>query len=272
MQDTIDTIFGSFSSESKKRLDLTFDYETSAIRSFKRVAEKLRASHVIDVGANIGVYSVYLADIPSVTEIHAFEPAPETHKLLRKNVALQQNAAGKIRTHAVALSSQEGEVNFNIVSPLSGANGIVGNAGSTTTVVRAARLDDYLDVRNKVACIKVDVEGHEISTISGSKDFLKRNKCYVQVESLRPQLVNGLNEIMRECSYQRIISLQNDHLFLHKDLSDSSHDILDIISGELANDLRDLTTLRLEKRKFAHDAKLLWQSAGYRHDPILVRK
>ncbi|MCA1439323.1 FkbM family methyltransferase [Ensifer sp. IC4062] len=270
MQDTINTIFGSFSLESKKRLDLTFDYETCAIRSFREVAAFLEATQVVDIGANIGVYSIYASSLPNLRQIHAFEPAPEAFKLLKKNIALQTTAS-KIRAYDLALSSQAGQVQFNLVSPLSGANGIVTAAAKSGEVIRiqAKRLDDVLSFSREKVCVKIDVEGHEFAVLSGAIAFLQSNQCYVQVESLRPSTVADVQRLMKEIGYSHIFSLQNDHLFVHSTLQADIKSLLDIIAKHLAQDLHDLTELRLEKRRLAAEAKKLWQTAGYRRDPLL---
>ncbi len=267
---SIKTIFGTFSAGSKKRLDLTFDYETCAIRSFKRIAKQLSASCFVDIGSNIGVYSIYLSDLTCIKEIHAFEPAPESYRMLAENVSLQENPA-QIKVHQVALSAEEGEVNFHIVSPTSGANGIVEAAGDGTMVVQAKKLDTYLLVTGTVAVLKIDVEGHEVSAISGAKDFLTRNKCYLQIESLRPDLVSEIKKMLSALGYVYVFSLQNDHLFLHADLCESRQAIMEIIAEDLAKDLHDLTQLRLEKRSLAREARQLFQNAGYARDPLLIK-
>lgn len=271
MHDTISTIFGRFAPESKKRLDLTFDYETCAIRSFRDIAEHIGATQVVDIGANIGVYSIFAVDLPKVSKIHSFEPAPDTSALLKKNIALQINAR-KIVAYDVALSDRAGEVKFNLISPMSGANAIVASeAGHSGTFisVQAKPLDDVLTFSGENVAVKIDVEGHEGSTLAGAARFFGNNKCFLQVESLRPSTVEAVHRFMAEAGYIHLFSLQNDHLFIHPDWKDSGKSIMDIIAKNLAADLHDLTELRLEKRRLAAEAKSLWQSAGYKRDPIL---
>src|ERR1700743_1910141 len=107
----VTTIFGKFTTESKRRLDLTYDYETCAIRSFRGIALHLSATQVVDIGANIGVYSIYLHGSPSVEQVHAFEPAPAAFELLKKNIDIQSQGS-KITAYDLALSSQAGRNHF----------------------------------------------------------------------------------------------------------------------------------------------------------------
>jgi FkbM family methyltransferase len=268
MTESLKTIFGLFAPECKKRLDLTFDYETCAIRSFKRIAQLIKATKIYDIGANIGVYSIYCSDIPNVSEIHAFEPAPAAYDLLNINASLQSKGSG-LKIHPVALSSDEGEVNFEIVSPLSGANSIVTRPSKTTRIVKAIPLDKFSTIRGDRVGVKIDVEGHEVSVLRGAEEFFSKNHCYAQIESLRIEAVHEIKSIMNDFGYVHVFSLQNDHLFLHKVLSNYTKSVMEIIAEELAKDLHDLTVLRTTKRKIAYDAKVLWQNAGYRRDPLL---
>lgn len=271
MQDTLNTIFGKFAPESKKRLDLTFDYETCAIRTFREITSFIGATQIVDIGANIGVYSIFVADLPKVGKVHAFEPAPESSALLKKNISLQA-AAGKISAYDIALSDRSGEVKFNLISPMSGANAIVADeAGHSGTfiAVQAKPLDHVLGFSDETVSIKIDVEGHEVSTLAGARRFLQSNKCFLQVESLRQSTRDDVVQFMTDVGYIHLFSLQNDHLFVHSAFKELEKRLLGIVAKNLAADLHDLTELRLEKRRLAAEAKKLWQAAGYKRDPIL---
>lgn len=117
--DTINTVFGTYLTPSRSRLDLTYDYETSAIFSFFDVAKLIDATAVVDVGANIGVYSIFCLQLPKIDEVHAFEPAPASFDLLKRNVN-EQPRRDRVRIYDVAASSSTGTVKFTIVSPMSG--------------------------------------------------------------------------------------------------------------------------------------------------------
>lgn len=270
MTDVIKTIFGTFTPSSKRRLDLTFDYETCAIRSFREIAACLGAEVVIDIGANIGVYSVYVSDLPSVEAVHAFEPAPEALKALRENVALQPH--GKITCHGSAASSENGHVRFHIVSPMAGNNAVVcGEVGTGEVIeVPTCRLDDMVQVSGRRLCLKIDVEGHECETLAGAAATLRSNGCFLQVEVLREAGAARVRKIMEDLGFLLLFSLQNDLLFLSSSLRDRGDEILAIVARNLSADLHDLTVLRTEKRQLALQAKKLRQMASYSRDPLLA--
>lgn len=59
---------------------------------------------VWDIGGNIGAASVYFSECYPQAEIHCFEPMPENHAMIARNV----EGLGRIRVHAFALGAKEG--------------------------------------------------------------------------------------------------------------------------------------------------------------------
>lgn len=272
MTDAIDTVFGTYSAASRGRLDLTYDYETSAIYSFKKVLAEIGATVLLDIGANIGVYSVFCSDLPSLKSIHSFEPAPVTYSMLQENVALQTEKSVVINTHQIALSSKTGVVPFKIVNPTSGANAIieVPQEGQDYIEVKATTLDNILDLKGERVGIKIDVEGHEGDTIEGMQSLLRNNECYIQVEALRNHRTDRIRQLLEEFGYDYVFSLKDDHLFLHKNLSTHLKAVLGVLSQSVASDLRDLMHLRREKRTIAIAARKLREMSVYKKDPLFL--
>ena len=270
MPEVIDTIFGRFSGAAKKRLDLTYDYETSAIRSFRGIAEHIRATQIVDIGANVGVYSVYTSGIATIRAVHAFEPAPQTLGLLQQNVAVQTNP-DMFTVYNMALTNIDGEIRFKIVSLTSGTNRIAGDAppSETDIVVPAHRLDSVLQLENEIIAIKIDVEGHELPTIDGAVDLLSRNKCFMQIERHVKPEGDQLGALLEGLGYMHLFSLNNDHLYIHRDFASETKPLLDIVARNVTLDLRSLKELRRGKRAHTLEVYRLWQAAGYKKDPLL---
>ncbi|MFD7161866.1 FkbM family methyltransferase [Streptomyces violascens] len=64
---------------------------------------------VFDVGANIGMYSLFVHSVCPTATVYAFEPVPPVFEKLRRNVAAHGVAA---KLFPCALSDAEGEVEF----------------------------------------------------------------------------------------------------------------------------------------------------------------
>jgi FkbM family methyltransferase len=132
---------------------------------------------IIDIGANIGWYSMCLADTFPKASIHAFEPIPETFKFLTRNI---KNNKFNVSVYPYALSSIEGTVTFNYLSDIPGASTMVKNGN---VKVKTLLLDgfDFEDVD----FIKIDTEGSELMVLEGAIDTIIKYKPLIMCEMLR---------------------------------------------------------------------------------------
>jgi FkbM family methyltransferase len=152
--------------------------ELNAIRhSFRR--KKGNALTIFDVGANRGEYSIALSGLFPTARIYAFEPSPNTFKLLVNEVS------GVSQIDAVNI----GFGNENETTSLYKENSIARIASLTelevtnsefTERVRIRRLDDYLKDAEiqRIDLLKIDVEGHEWDVLQGAISTLKSGKVF----------------------------------------------------------------------------------------------
>lgn len=131
---------------------------------------------VIDVGANVGAYTLAMSRLVGPTgRVISFEPLLANFKLLTQNVAQARcqnvtlvNAAVSDRAATVRMVTPEfrGETRAHI--------GVAGEA------VLAVALDSW-DLP-PVALIKIDVEGHELPGLLGARQMLARDRPHLIVE------------------------------------------------------------------------------------------
>lgn len=268
MAELLHTVFGTYAASSRERLELTYDYETAAIFSFKKALSEIGASHLLDIGANIGVYSIFCSDLPLLKRIHAFEPAPSAFELLEQNIQIQSKAS-LFEAHRLAASSQTGTVAFKIISSLSGANAVVEDPSDCDNIIKVASapLDTLVKLKGERIGIKIDVEGHEDSAIEGMKSILTDNQCYIQIECLTEEKRNSIAATLESYGYDYIFSLRDDHIFIHHSLEFCAPKIIRILTESLAFDLRDLLNLRREKRTAARKRQ---EIAVYMTDPLYL--
>ena len=140
----------------------------------------IRADSVIlDVGANIGYYSMMIASaLGGRCEIHAFEPAEETHARLTRNIAL--NGLTCIRAHRVGLADVPGWA--RILRPAGNSGAAYLEGGGRETPV--STLDHFVreQALRRVDFIKIDVEGLEERVLRGASEVLSRHRPMLLVE------------------------------------------------------------------------------------------
>lgn len=147
---------------------------------------------VVDVGANIGVFSLYQALTRKAHRVFAFEPAPSVFPRLLRNCAL--NRANQITAIHAAIGSENGSVAFR-ESPIS-LNGQIDKAGGQGTVpVNCYTLDYVLADVLRIDLLKVDTEEHERDVFEGATETLKRTR-YVVVEAITQKAIDDTNEIL----------------------------------------------------------------------------
>jgi FkbM family methyltransferase len=141
---------------------------------------------VIDVGANHGLYTQYLANLVGETGcVYAFEAVPS----LADN--LQRNFPGKpVKIINKAVTSQEnaGKISFHYAKLNDGFSGIkrrpdVKDEWDVECItVPATTLDHILSESTKISFIKIDVEGGDFDVLKGAVRILNESKPLVVFE------------------------------------------------------------------------------------------
>ena len=148
---------------------------------------------VVDIGANIGVFTLTAAGI--VQSVQAYEPASGTRATLQAGIAA--NGFGNIALHGKALSDQTGDgwLRFGASSELNALGLADGGQGEA---VPLSRLDDEARVWGNIDFLKIDAEGAEAGIINGGADFLRRQSPLIQMEMKAGRSFNtGLADLLR---------------------------------------------------------------------------
>jgi FkbM family methyltransferase len=126
-----------------------------------------RGGSFVDVGANVGFYSVPIASIGDIAglSVFALEPNKSTAARLRKNLAPYRCAT----VLEVAASSKDGSLDMGYLADSSAtfqvSNDSTNGAVKATAQVAAIRLDGMAWPKPWV--LKIDVEGHEAEALAG---------------------------------------------------------------------------------------------------------
>ncbi len=134
-----------------------------------------------DLGANIGVFTCFLASLGQV-RVHSFEPITETFCRLKTNV-FDNRLAGKCSLNCLAVGGGYDLVTFSLFGNAPGLNrlstesdpGGTSDSGCFQRVVTVA-LDDYCDKLgiDRIHFLKVDVEGMKPAVLAGANRLMSK--------------------------------------------------------------------------------------------------
>jgi FkbM family methyltransferase len=127
----------------------------------------------LDIGANIGNHTLYFSRL--FRTVHAFEPNPDSFRLLEFNAASRPN----VIVHNFGLGDEPGRTHLT-ETPANVGQSVVDASGEIEIEIQC--LDD-LQIEN-VKFIKIDVEGFESKVISGGLKFLKQHQPIIAIEQL----------------------------------------------------------------------------------------
>jgi len=177
--------------------------------------------HFLDIGSHAGFYAVLMRRSGLFDRVLAFEPMPAHLDLLAANLVLN-DLSNRIEVFDCALSDKAGVLHFapgpktnrGMAHTLDGAStGLLSATPEAEIVeVKSCRLDDLFALEQSRLVIKIDVEGHEIATLSGMRRLLASNSCTLQVEIL-PAAVEGVSALLTGLGYSPLGSIGLDHYF-----------------------------------------------------------
>ena len=136
---------------------------------------------VVDLGANIGLWSLWASKTCGFAQVIAVEPDPENAKLVKKNFT-DNRISGEVLEAAIGASTgsvvfqKQKESNLGRVA----ASGTAG--GCQTVEVAQVSMNDVLGGLPADACIdlvKMDVEGAEQSVLAAETSWLARVRALV---------------------------------------------------------------------------------------------
>lgn len=143
---------------------------------------------MMDVGANFGLFTIIAARAVGPSGgVHAFEPAPEEYRKLRRNLAV--NRFRNVKANAVAAGARPGVAILNVYHSGWGAYNSIGPSEdpavpATPISVPITSLDTYVGEHGieQLDFLKVDVEGAERDVLTGARDVLSRLRPVIMCE------------------------------------------------------------------------------------------
>jgi FkbM family methyltransferase len=186
------------------------DYETAQHDYFLGEMDRRGCGVFIDVGANIGLYSVLVARRPKPPRIVAFEPDPRNYDQFRANLLINGVTAA-VETHRLAVSNRA-SVAFRMASATSTGESRVDPTDPDAVELPAVRLDEFLPLTGQAVFIKIDIEGHELAALTGMAGLLRANRCFLQVECFAERL-GQVTSFLSRAGFTRQHEIGSDRFF-----------------------------------------------------------
>jgi FkbM family methyltransferase len=143
-----------------------FTFLSKVVRSGMTIAE---------VGANQGIYTLYMSRLAAPGRVFAYEPEPVIYDQLAENVRI--NAAANILCQQLAITNENKSSILRPGSLNSGDNRIVdGMAAKTEDIFVNATTLDCLFPDERIDLIKIDVQGLELQVLEGARELLQRTE------------------------------------------------------------------------------------------------
>lgn len=159
---------------------------------------------ILDIGSNIGIYSLAFANIFKKSVIYSFEPNYNTYKKLCDNIKINTNLSCRVKCFNLGLSNNFGKNNIGLPDNIfynkysfsnkknnSELYSIYGTKNVIT--INVDLLDNFVKNNNltKIDFIKIDVEGSEFNVLKGGINTIKK---------FRPIIFMELNELTKNLS------------------------------------------------------------------------
>jgi FkbM family methyltransferase len=158
-----------------------FAYKRLAEDPFAALAarrpELFRGGDILDVGANAGYTSaVFGRALTPGARVHAFEPEPINLRRLRRVIG-RRRLEGIVIPHAVAVGARDGSIELAVSETHPGDHRVAVEGERDLVVVPMRSLDSFAAECgiDRVAFIKIDVQGYELEVSRGMAALLDRS-------------------------------------------------------------------------------------------------
>lgn len=175
----------------KIKNDITYRYTVAGIYmgEFQKKLSQIKEDfYFIDIGSNIGYFSLVAGNNKKLCKIFSIEANPIIKKHLDKNLNLNFPKK-KYETHNCAISKKIGKLNFYINKEDSGSSSLIKkNSLSKLIKVKSKNYKLFNEIGNKIqkkkVVVKIDVEGKDLEVLKElKKSNIFKNVCYLYIES-----------------------------------------------------------------------------------------
>ena len=196
----------------KNRVDRMFNKEPETIAWIKSMHQ---SSVFYDVGANIGLYTIYAA-VKRQCTTYSFEPHAANFKSVIENI--EANKLSNSHAYPVAINKNFGLSSMAVKNLYSGvADNIVDSLSEIYHGVVSISLDDVVgkNILPQPDYIKVDVDGFERNVFEGSQRVFKNAKSIlIEIDQKDIQLVDDIKNLGFQLKSEHVRnSVEKNYIF-----------------------------------------------------------
>ena len=186
---------------------------TSTIEAYNcyNAIKDLSEPVVIDIGANIGTFTTWMAKAFPKGKIHSFEPQRAVFQMLSGNAAI--NNLYNVYTYNMGLGKENTMVEFeepnyfekNDFGTFSLVQDIITEKTNNKIAVQINTLDWFVECYKipKVHLLKVDVEGMDLDVLIGGSMTIKKHLPIIFIEHCdnRKTILDDIKEFLNQYEY-----------------------------------------------------------------------
>ena len=212
----------------KMKLDLTQSidrqiylngfYEKEQISYLKNICNLNKINHFLDIGANIGYYTLIFGNIKN---IYAFEPNKKNYHKLKENIILNKKNF-KVYNFGLSSINSKSEIWYTDINKMGGSAVYNKHDFELTKYenkkifkekILLKKLDDVLNFKNLNILIKIDVERHEKNVLEGMKKLINQNNIILQIE-IFDERKKMIYKYLETLNLKFVNAIGHDHYFV----------------------------------------------------------
>jgi len=166
-------------------------FENTEIDLFRKCLK--RGFSVVDIGANIGYYTVIAAkSVGPEGKVFSYEPENINHSFLEKNI--KANNFSNVTALKIGLSDKKGSNKLYLDKNNKGRHTLAYEKNKECLTIDTDTLDNSLKKYGspKIDLIKIDIEGAEFMALEGMKETINRSPELILFTELYPKAMERL--------------------------------------------------------------------------------